>query len=114
MLTHISIEAALHIKPLLTAAWFTPLAVGGMILALVGGFVLHVLPGRILLIISSVGYLLSVLLFGLIPARSEVTGEPSITFLYWAYVFPAMCCGTVRKSRALGFIPVFPLYLVSI
>ena len=62
-----------------------------MILALIGGF---------LLIISSVGYLVSVLLFALIPARSETSGEPSITFLYWAYVFPSMCCGTVRDSRA--------------
>ena len=69
-----SIESALHITPLLTAAWFTPLAVGGMMLAVVGGFVLHILPGRILLIISSVGYVVSVLLFALIPARNVESG----------------------------------------
>lgn len=95
---------------MLTAAWFTPLAVGGMILALAGGFVLHVLPGRVLLIISGVGYVLSVLLFALIPARSESASgelEPSLTFLYWSYVFPAMCCGTIGVDIAFNVTNIF-------
>ncbi|RYP04038.1 hypothetical protein DL764_004732 [Monosporascus ibericus] len=100
------IESALHITPMLTAAWFTPLAVGGVLLAVTGGFVLHVLPGRLLLIISGIGYILSVLLFALVPARSE-SGEPSITFLYWAYVFPAMCCGTIGVDIAFNVTNVF-------
>lgn len=61
------------------------MAAGGMVLATVGGFTLHLLPGRILLLISGVGSLLSVLLFAVI--RPEAT--------YWAFVFPAMLCGTI-------------------
>ncbi|RYP12606.1 hypothetical protein DL765_007237 [Monosporascus sp. GIB2] len=100
------IESTLHVTPMLTAAWFTPLSVGGVLLAVTGGFVLHILPGRILLVISGIGYILSVLLFALVPARSE-SGEPSITFLYWAYVFPAMCCGTIGIDIAFNVTNVF-------
>jgi hypothetical protein len=93
-LTRCRLQTVLHTTPLQTAAWFTPLAVGGMFLAITGGLVLHLLSGRILLIISGLGYLISVLLFALMPARSS-TGEPSLSFLYWAYVFPSMLCGTI-------------------
>lgn len=40
------IEEVLHISPLLTSAWFAPMCVGGLILASVGGLILHLLPGR--------------------------------------------------------------------
>ena len=39
------IEEVLHASPLLTTAWFAPMCVGGLILASVGGLVLHLLPG---------------------------------------------------------------------
>ncbi|KAK4215485.1 major facilitator superfamily domain-containing protein [Rhypophila decipiens] len=71
--------------PLITAVWFVPMAAGGIVLATIGGFTLHLLPGRILLIISGVGSILSVLLFAVI--RPEAT--------YWAFVFPAMLCATI-------------------
>jgi len=47
---------------------------------------LHLLPGRVLLIISGLGNLVSVLLFALIP---EEGGN------YWAFVFPAMLGCTI-------------------
>lgn len=61
------------------------MAAGGMILATAGGFLLHLLPGTLLLIFSAVGYIVCVLLFAVMP------DDPS----YWAYVFPAMIAGTV-------------------
>ena len=85
----------LHTGPLQTAAWFSPLAAGGMVLAIGGGFLLHLLPGRVLMIISGTGYVLCVLLFAVMPERDAATGQPSESFLYWAYVFPAMLCGTI-------------------
>jgi len=69
----------------MTAVWFVPMAAGGMILATVGGFTLHLLPGRILLLISGIGSVLSVLLFAVIKKEAS----------YWAFVFPAMVCGTI-------------------
>ncbi|KAK9774620.1 putative Major facilitator superfamily (MFS) profile domain-containing protein [Seiridium cardinale] len=100
------LQTVLTTTPLQTAAWFTPLAVGGMFLAIMGGLVLHLLPGRILLIISGLGYLISVLLFALMPPRSE-SGEPSLSHLYWAYVFPAMICGTIGVDILYNVTNVF-------
>ncbi|EFR04033.1 drug resistance protein [Nannizzia gypsea CBS 118893] len=88
------IENVLHASPILTAAWFTPLAIGGVCLAIGGGFILHIIPNHILMIISGLGFILSVLLFALIPEQS-VSKDPSTSFLYWAYIFPAMLCGTI-------------------
>lgn len=61
------------------------MAAGGVILATIGGFTLHHLPGKLLLLVSGAGYLVSMLLFAIIP------DDP----VYWAYVFPAMICATV-------------------
>ncbi|KAJ1326742.1 MFS transporter DHA2 family multidrug resistance protein [Microdochium nivale] len=94
------LETVLQTTPLQTAVWFTPMAVGGMILAICGGLVMHLLSGRILLAISGLGFMLCGLLFALIPERvpsSLLGGEltPSIDFIYWAYVFSAMVAGTL-------------------
>ncbi|RDA87455.1 hypothetical protein CP532_2781 [Ophiocordyceps camponoti-leonardi (nom. inval.)] len=98
------IENILHIKPLLAAAWFTPLAVGGMILAIGGGLVLHVVSNQILLTVSGIGFLLSVLLFALIPGPDE---GKSNSFIYWAYVFSAMLGGTIGIDITFNVTNVF-------
>ncbi|KAI0130264.1 major facilitator superfamily domain-containing protein [Xylariales sp. AK1849] len=100
------LETVLHTTPLQTAAWFTPLAVGGLFLALTGGLVLHLISGRILMIISGFGFLLSTLLFALIPDQPP-SGELSSTFLYWAYVFPAMLGGTIGVDITYNVTTVF-------
>ena len=80
-----SIETILNVSPLLAAVWFTPMAVGGMLIALVGGATLHKLPGTILLLLSGSGFVVCSLLFALIPDNPN----------YWAWVFPAMVCTTI-------------------
>ena len=79
------IEEVVGASPLLTAAWFAPMCVGGLILVTVGGLVLHLIPGRILLLISGTAYILCTLLFAILPVK----------FNYWAYIFPAMICATL-------------------
>ncbi|CBF86704.1 hypothetical protein AN2368.2 [Aspergillus nidulans FGSC A4] len=79
------IQDILGHNSLISAAWFAPMAAGGVILATVGGFTLHHLPGKLLLLISGAGYLVSMLLFAIIPDNPN----------YWAYVFPAMVAATV-------------------
>ncbi|KAI0006743.1 MFS general substrate transporter [Xylariaceae sp. FL0662B] len=100
------IQNILHATPIQSAVWFIPLALGGLILAITGGFVLHILPGRVLLLISGVGYVLCALLFALIPVQSESDG-PSTSHLYWAYVFPAMVCGTIGIDITYSVTNVF-------
>lgn len=68
-----------------TAVWFAPMAAGGIILATVGGFTLHRLPGRLLLVISACGFIDCVLLLAFAPQDGN----------YWAYIFPAMIGSTV-------------------
>ncbi|KAI5457420.1 major facilitator superfamily-domain-containing protein [Mariannaea sp. PMI_226] len=79
------IEQVLKLSPLLTAVWYTPLCAGGLIIATVGGITLHLLPGRLLLVISAVANLMCVLLFAIIPENPN----------YWAYVFTSMICATM-------------------
>ncbi|KAI1757540.1 major facilitator superfamily-domain-containing protein [Xylaria castorea] len=87
------VETVLHTTPIQTAAWFIPLAGGGFFIAVLGGFVLHIVSGRILMMVSTAGYFLCCLLFALLPKQLDNT--PSTSFLYWAYVFPAMLAGTI-------------------
>ncbi|KAH8815525.1 major facilitator superfamily domain-containing protein [Xylogone sp. PMI_703] len=79
------IQSVMGMSPLLTAVWFIPMAGGGVIISVIAGFTLHVLPGRLLLIISGLGCLASVLLFALIPDGAN----------FWAFVFPAMVGCTI-------------------
>jgi hypothetical protein len=105
-----SMETILHASPLQTAAWFTPMAVGGLILAVGGGFVLHLLPSRVLMIISGIGFLLSVLLFAIMPAQTtSPSGDltPSNKFLFWAYIFPSMLCATIGIDITFNVTNIF-------
>lgn len=83
--TSFYIELVLHKSPLVTAVWYIPMIVGGLVIGTVGGFTLHFLPGRVLLVISGVANLLCVLLFAIMPEKPN----------YWAYVFPSMICATL-------------------
>lgn len=80
-----------------TALAFTPMAAGGVILATLGGFTLHMVPGRILLIIAGAGNVISVLLFALIPEGGS----------YWAYILPAMIGGTLNIDIVFNVTNVF-------
>ncbi len=51
---------------------------GGLILSTLGGFVLHLIPGRALLIFSGGGWIGALLLFALAPLGAN----------YWAFTFP--------------------------
>jgi MFS family permease len=61
------------------------MAAGGLVLAITGGYTLHLIPGKVLLVVSGIGYVISVLLFAIMPNDAD----------YWAYVFPAMLCATL-------------------
>ena len=73
------------------------MAIGGLVLALIGGFFLHLLPGTILLGLSGIGYLVSVLLFAIIPENPN----------YWAYIFPAMLCATLGVDVTYSVTNIF-------
>jgi hypothetical protein len=74
------------------------MAVGGLVLATVSGFTLHLLPGKVALLISGLGYLISVVLFATISSDS-----PN----YWAYIFPAMLGATLGVDVTYGVSNIF-------
>lgn len=100
-----SLGNVLKAGPLLSAAWYTPLFVGGILLAIVGGLVLHILSNQILLVIASLGFLFCVLLFAIIPI--DAASHMSSSTLYWAYMFPAMCCSTIGIDLSFNVTNVF-------
>ena len=85
------------IEPLQLVAWYTPMAVGGIILAIGEGLLLAIIPGRILLIVSGVGALGAQLLLALVPVGGS----------YWAYIFPSMILGTIGIDLSITLVMVF-------
>lgn len=84
-------------SPLQLVAWFTPMGLGGCIIAITGGYVLHLLSGTVLLIVSAFGWILTSLLFALAPTGAN----------YWAYVFPAMIGATVGIDISYNVANIF-------
>lgn len=83
---------------LLAVAWYAPMAIGGLVLATVGGFTLHLLPGKVALLLSGSGYLISVVLFAAMPPGSAN---------YWAWIFPAMLGATLGVDVTYGVTNIF-------
>nr|POE62419.1 drug resistance protein [Quercus suber] len=86
-------------SPLQIVAWYTPLGVAGLLFSILEGFILHLVPGRVLLIISGLGAVGSQLLLALIPLPPGGG--------YWAYVFPATVLSTIGIDLSTILMTVF-------
>lgn len=84
--------------PLQVVAWYVPLGVAGLLLSVLEGFILHVVPGRVLLLASGLGALGSQLLLALIPLEG---GN------YWGWIFPATVLSTVGIDLSTIYMTVF-------
>ena len=83
--------------PIQVVAWYVPLGVAGLILSTIEGFILHLVPGRILLIISGLGAVGSQLLLALVPEGGS----------YWAWIFPATILSTIGIDLSTILMTVF-------
>ena len=79
------------------SAWFVPMCAGGVILSLLGGWIMHIIPGSILMGVASCGWILAGVMFAISPADAN----------YWAYVFPAMIGATIGIDIAFNVATVF-------
>jgi MFS family permease len=86
------------ISPLQIAVWYVPLGVAGIILSVIEGFILHLVPGRILMIIGTLGALASQLLLANVPLED---------WSYWAWIFPATICSTIGIDLPTILMSVF-------
>jgi hypothetical protein len=83
--------------PLQLVAWFSPMAAGGCIISCIGGFVLHLLPGTLLISIAGLAWILAPLLFSIAPVSAN----------YFSYAFPAMICATIGIDTTFNVTNVF-------
>ncbi|KAI9826476.1 MAG: hypothetical protein M1819_007369 [Sarea resinae] len=84
--------------PLQVVAWYVPLGAAGLLFSILEGFILHLVPGRVLLIISGLGAVGSQLLLALIPLAG---GN------YWAWIFPATILSTIGIDLSTILMTVF-------
>jgi hypothetical protein len=78
-------EQSMGASTIQTVAWYAPMAAGGCFISIFGGYVLHLLPGTILLIIAGSAWVIAPLLFAIAPSGAN----------YWEYIFPSMLCATI-------------------
>jgi MFS family permease len=90
-------EDIMGASPLQVVAWYVPMALGGCLISTFGGFVLHLLPGTLLIIISGISWIIAPLLFALAPQGA----------LYWTYVFPSMIFATIGIDITFNVANIF-------
>ncbi|KAK6537672.1 hypothetical protein TWF694_011846 [Orbilia ellipsospora] len=73
------------VSPLVTTARYLPQVIGGFLVNLFAAFTLHIIPGKLLLIVGMIAFTGSSLLFALQPAH----------ITYWAMSFPSLCLSVV-------------------
>lgn len=83
--------------PLQIVAWYVPMALGGCLISTFGGFVLHLLPGTLLIIIAGTSWIIAPLLFAIAPQGAN----------YWAYIFPSMICATIGIDITFNVANIF-------
>lgn len=84
-------------SPIQLVAWYLPMALGGCIVATCGGFILHLVPGSVMVISAGVAWIIAPLLFALAPEGAN----------YWAWVFPSMICATVGIDITFNVTNIF-------
>ena len=84
-------------SPLQVTAWFVPMCFGGIVISVAGGYVLHLLPGTLLMLIGGLGWILTSVLFAVAPVGAN----------YWAYVFPAMIGATIGIDVTFNVANIF-------
>ncbi|OCK97625.1 MFS general substrate transporter [Cenococcum geophilum 1.58] len=83
--------------PMQLVAWFTPMALGGCIISTVGGFVLHIVPGTVIIILAGVSWIVAPLLFAIAPVGAN----------YWKYMFFSMICATIGIDASFNVVSIF-------
>jgi MFS family permease len=89
-------EAAMRATTLQVAAWFTPMVIAGLGLTSAGALY-HLISGTGLLVLSGVGWIISVLLLAVIPIGGN----------YWAFIFPSMVCSTIGIDLTFNIANIF-------
>jgi hypothetical protein len=77
--------------------WYTPMAVGGILFCLISSSLLHIVPIKLLLILSGLAWVGAPLVFAVAP----------IPLTYWSEVLPSMICGTLGIDLTFTVAAIF-------
>lgn len=84
-------------SPLQISAWYSPMCGGGVLISILGGYVLHLIPGTVLVVVAGLGWIVPSVLFAVAPLGAN----------YWAYVFPSMVCATIGIDITFNVANIF-------
>jgi hypothetical protein len=70
---------------IMLALWYTPLAIGGIVFCMVGGLLSHIVPIKVLLVISGLAWVAAPLIFAVAP----------LPLNYFSETMPSMICATL-------------------
>jgi hypothetical protein len=91
-------QTVLSASPLQVVVWYIPIGVVGLVVSIIEGYILHLVPGHALMIISGSAAVGSQLLLALIPP-----GGGS----YWAWIFPSAILSTIGIDLSTILMAVF-------
>ncbi|KAK9247330.1 major facilitator superfamily domain-containing protein [Lipomyces tetrasporus] len=100
--TSLSMQNIRKYSPILTTAAMLPQATTGIVVNIVAAFVMHIIPGRILMIIAMCAFMTSALLWALQPLH----------ITYWAMTLPALMTLVVGADLAYNVGNQFSLSIV--
>jgi len=85
------------VKGIMLSLWYTPMAVGGILFCVIGSSLLHIVPIKLLLILSGLAWIGAPLVFAVGP----------IPLTYWSEVLPSMICGTLGIDLTFTIAAIF-------
>jgi hypothetical protein len=85
------------VKGVMLSLWYTPVAVGGIVFCVVGSSLLHIVPIKLLLVISGLAWIGAPLIFAVGP----------VPLNYWAEVLPSMVCSTLGIDVTFTIAAIF-------
>ena len=77
--------------------YYTPMAIGGIVFCVVGSSLLHIVPIKLLLLISGLAWIAAPLIFAVGP----------VPLHYWSEVLPSMICGTLGIDLTFTIAAIF-------
>jgi hypothetical protein len=79
------------------SVWYAPMAVGGILFCVIGSSLLHIVPIKLLLILSGLAWIGAPLVLAV--------GPTPLT--YWSEVLPSMICGTLGIDLTFTIAAIF-------
>lgn len=74
-----------HIQPLGVAVRMLPMAIVGILVNVVAGFIMHVVSNKLLMTVGALAFCACFAILSAMPADGS----------YWAYIFPALCLSVI-------------------